>query len=1004
MVSMFFFSVLIAVTSTLLTCVSFATAIIAATDSAYLTISVNIVSNPIGENCSSVDNFATCSLDTAWDTCINFIGSQDTSVISPSCEIILPENSEIEHLLSNGPLVVSDTMYLNGSISIVGNGATVKLINDQQNYTADPRFLVWDGVNGVDLVNNSNYVAGLMISNLTITGFGQSDTLSDGGAIYVSHITYFALSNVNITHNTGQNGGAVNLDSIMIVNIDNCTFTDNIAYQSGGALYITNDDDIINGITFYQISNSIFLTNTAGNSGGAIALSHLSNIFINDVIFDNCSASDSGGAVNVDLSNYLDFSNIYVAHTSTTSWSYSKAGGLGFYLTTNVFVSNVTMENVVAGNYGGGIDVERCEKFILKDISMQLVHTTSEYYGLGGGIRLYSSDDIILMNTSFATVSSGYGGALFSQYVTNIIIIDYSSSQTVASDIGGSMYLSSSQNISLFDVQIAEALTSLDGGGIFLSFSSSISIVDAIVKDVNALAIGPYDGGGGIFVYGCDTVYLSEVNVVNGYTGAYGGGISIELCSNVMITNVVATNNKATNGGGISLHKINSLTLSNVTLMDNFASFGGGSLLMVSVNNGVIQNVFVSQTIASNLPIPENGGGISIQYANSMIVMDIFVSNTSAVTRGGGVYVMSSKYMTITNVTVINCIASYGGGIAIINLDYVNISDISVVGNRNKLSTGGGCMHMEGTSSLTLVNGRFFDGYSSIGGCVNVVNSQSVKLTNFFVTSCIAELIGGGLAMTSSSDVTTQSGVISNCLSHGNGAGMAIIDGNDEIRMTNVTIASNVADNVGGGLYIDSENSHIHLMSQSSYQNMATFVVNYEFEKTFLFENATHIIMIFDKNTVFDTSEDGCCIYLKFIDSTGDVLLSIDPWSELPGISMIPFIIRGNQITIDVTNMVNDWLVAVNYQKMYFIPVYDMENDPARFQDHGAVIIRDNHGLYDGGGVLVNSFNLQTLFFNILITDNVAVDGNGGGMMLEVGNGNSIISGSLITNNQATEN
>ena len=135
-----------------------------------------------------------------------------------------------------------------------------------------------------------------------------------------------------------------------------------------------------------------------------------------------------------------------------------------------------------------------------------------------------------------------------------------------------------------------------------------------------------------------------------------GGGIHVESGVQVIVDNVVVTDNSATGSGG-GIYNAGTLTVSNSTISDNKAGNSGGG---ISASNGAIQinNVTVSNNEATN-----DGGGVFLSNGTHNLT-NVTISGNTAGDEGGGVFVRklatgNHYYNTITD----NTAGDKGGGL-----------------------------------------------------------------------------------------------------------------------------------------------------------------------------------------------------------------------------------------------------------------------------------------------------------------------------------------------------
>lgn len=183
--------------------------------------------------------------------------------------------------------------------------------------------------------------------NITIKGDSSNSIIIDGN----STIRPFTLSNsvVNISDLVIQNGyaknetvgsadgGAIYVDALSVLNIDNVHFTNNVAgttgNENGGAI------EILTG-SVVTVKNSSFVSNSAPG-GEAGAIDNHGILYIINVTFANNTAYH-GGAIRNDGSIYLD--NSTIANNTADSGS-GYGGGIRVVAGTLLFKNSVFYNN-----------------------------------------------------------------------------------------------------------------------------------------------------------------------------------------------------------------------------------------------------------------------------------------------------------------------------------------------------------------------------------------------------------------------------------------------------------------------------------------------------------------------------------------------------------------------------------------------------------------------------------------------------------------------------------
>ena len=183
---------------------------------------------------------------------------------------------------NHGNLTVNNCIFTSNTAGWDGTNTNYGgAINNQGNLT----------VNNSIFTNNNARVGGAIYNSPSSTLNVNNSIFTDnagklGGAIYNHGCS--TVKGSNFTKNTAQRGGAIfNLNYDLLLNIDNCRFTENSAtYNFGGAIY-NNDGNV-------TVNSSIFTDNSAPNRGGAVYNEGLFNM-------SRCeftgNTADYGGAI-----------------------------------------------------------------------------------------------------------------------------------------------------------------------------------------------------------------------------------------------------------------------------------------------------------------------------------------------------------------------------------------------------------------------------------------------------------------------------------------------------------------------------------------------------------------------------------------------------------------------------------------------------------------------------------------------------------------------------------
>ena len=250
--------------------------------------------------------------------------------------------------------------------------------------------------------------------------------------------------------------------------------------------------------------------------------------------------------------------------------------------------------------------------------------------------------------------------------------------------------------------------------------------------------------------------------VVNTYPieRSYGGGIYC-VNSSPALTNLIITNNGASNGGGIATFREAAPVLTDVIISGNNANVYGGGMYNTS-SNPALNRVRITNNTAL-----ENGGGVYNNGQNNykLIMNDVIISENTAYGDGGGMY--NTMYNPVlTNVTISeNTAGGVGGGICNSNYSTPALTNVTI--NDNTASQGGGMFSDVSTPVLNRVS---IKGNTAMEGG-GMYNSQSpAVLANVLIFENTATNDGGGgMYNYSSSPVLTNVTIADNEATGGSG-------------------------------------------------------------------------------------------------------------------------------------------------------------------------------------------------------------------------------------------
>jgi predicted outer membrane repeat protein len=288
-------------------------------------------------------------------------------------------------------------------------------------------------------------------------------------------------------------GGAISCFNTKLL-VDHCTFQNNVAQHTGGAIFICEKSQV-------NFQNSNFIKNKAlRNGGGSISIWN-SNVSFQNCIFKNNAASKfTGGAIDVQYYSTCSLNNCQITGNSAFA-----GGGINL-----LYSSKITIhDSYFAENYakiGGGLNFnEKCGGSV--DNS-----TFKNNFGVyGGGITV--SEDC-RTEISYCDISENrakeMGGGIFIAEVSDASLINSKILDNISEKNGGGIYCQDSR-LALKNNRISLNKAHESGGGIFLDFASA-SLRKSSIHNNEAIQ------GGGIFFENCTEIQFSDQERCNIYS------------------------------------------------------------------------------------------------------------------------------------------------------------------------------------------------------------------------------------------------------------------------------------------------------------------------------------------------------------------------------------------------------------------------------------------------------------------------------------------------------
>ncbi len=556
--------------------------------------------------------------------------------------------------------------------------------------------------------------------------------------------------------------------------------------------------------------------------GGAMQIVNSANVALTDVrLVDNESRDGDGGA--------LFFTNLargqllrVVIDSNRTVGTSMPGGGLSVTDRSQVTMSHGSVRhNTVADGWGGGIRV------LSASLTLDTVEVRGNRVlagaGFGGGVFAEAASASFTMHGSTVaenTSSAEGGGLSLLSGVTATIMNSTVAGNT--SPLGGGVVAGNLPMLTLTGSTVRDNVAFTRGGGLFVYGTTVAAIANSIVRGNRADSTG----GGGLYMQNTSVVRLTatvvDSNQANGPPSGPQGGAGLWAGSGTQleVTGGSITHNVTQTGWGAALFTFgNTVLLTDVVARDNRAGGAGGAYAFLEQTDVTMSG----GAIRDNQAVIGAGGGVIARAATVGVTNTAFSGNRCEL-RGGGFQAIGSSTVTLNNVTVSDneCVLD-GGGIGVFDQASMTMTGGIVDNNRSTTATGGG-MSRNSTGTLTITGTRFTNNRAQTqGGGLQIVGTTASTLRNVTVSGNSAVTSGGGGLTVGGAAALIENSTIAGNTSNGTGGGVfsastatstirnSTLSGNTGMigggigatgtaTLQNVTIIANTASTLGGGI------------------------------------------------------------------------------------------------------------------------------------------------------------------------------------------------------------
>jgi hypothetical protein len=688
--------------------------------------------------------------------------------------------------------------------------------------------------------------------------------------------------------------------------------------------------------------------------------------------------------------------SITIHETSFTNFGLSYAAGGVFFLlgTFSVILEKCVFENNI-GSLGS----------VMLAVSSGHSHVSiSDCLFVGNAVETYYGAIATLLGRTDVTVSNTF----------------------FRDTVGSSLYLTSHGTTRIRASFFLDSITDKAGSGIYVeNIGASLGNLNVEIDNCT-FRNGTSRLTGGCLVVGTNVNITIDRTTLENCQSGDGGAALFKEGNNILIRNSKIQNCTANMGGGLLLYSNNvNAVLSEVEFVNCTGNLQGGGMDVQTGNN----NLRMSNCRFTNCRVlSEYGGGaVKIQHGKRISLSNITMSHVHASYHGAGIYLLNCSDVTVQNFTVSDSFAGMYGVAASVDL-CKNVRFQSVVIERTRTpafstGVGGGISFDTNNDDVVVEDLRSTD---VVGAALQIVsNNQNIRvLRSHFANSFTPGTAGCLTIMTSNKNILIDGCTLTNCSTDSSGGGIFAIGSNSNLHIVNTTFESNravngaglligqasnltiagcvfnnnVAQNHGGGILVMQEVRHMAILDLATYYNAVYIRTAHPYTsghpvngQPFLILNqsanvpeAIGYMLLFD--VTFDLANTESLVI-----SAGEVCGEMEPvfisgGGNIPGNSGPPLRINGSCLLVQLFGPTNPDRLLLSGHYGFDLYVYPIFIEVAANQQ-GNTIFTNNVAISgDGGGIIFALGSIFPLLMNVRMTDNKAPNGYGGAVSMQLSN------------------
>ena len=457
-------------------------------------------------------------------------------------------------------------------------------------------------------------------------------------------------------------GGAIASRGWSNITVQQTLFKENTATYSGGAILMLKTRGSFVNCTFER--NSATSLPHKQPTGGAISSLDCSNITVQQSLFKENTATNSGGAILI-VKTRGSFVNCTFERNSATSLPHKKTAGGAIC---SLDCSNITVqqslfkENTVTYS-GGAILMQKTRgSFVNCTFERNSAKSLPQKVVFGGAIASLDWSNITVQQSLFKENTATYsGGAILMQKTRGLFVkctFERNSAKSLPQKVvfGGAIFSHDCSNITVQQSLFKENTATYDGGAIHMRKTRG-SFVNCTFERNSAKSL-PHKkpAGGAISSLDWSNITVQQSLFKENTATHNGGAIHMQKTRGSFVNCTFERNSakslpqKVVFGGAIASLDWSNITVQQSLFKENTATYSGGAILMQKTRGLFVKCTFERNSVKS---LPQKlgfGGAISSHdWSNITVQQSLFKENTA--TYSGGAILMQKTRGSFVNCT-----------------------------------------------------------------------------------------------------------------------------------------------------------------------------------------------------------------------------------------------------------------------------------------------------------------------------------------------------------------